>query len=826
MILYACEGVATRTYENNMAVRKALVASCLLGISLMAQGAELTSSSFVVKDIRVEGLQRVTLGAALLNLPVRVGDTLDAQTSANAIKKLYASGNFEDIQLIREGDVLVVEVKERPTISNIEFVGNKDIKEEQLKESIESSGVRIGEPLDRTVLRSLEKNLEDFYYGMGKYSAKVQAIVTPLPRNRVDLKLNFVEGVSAKIQQINIVGNKVFAEDLLLAQISLRDEVPWWNFIADQKYQKQKLVGDLEALSSYYMNRGYVRFKVESTQVGMTPDKKGIYITININEGEQYKVSRVNLKGDLIGRGDEMQKLIPITVGELYSAANVTHTEESLSKFLGKFGYAYPQVTTFPQIDDEKKEVSLNINVAPGPRIYVRNISVQGNQVTKDEIVRREMRQMEGTWLSNEQVEASKARLNRLGFFETVEIQPRRLPGSEDKVDLDVTVKEQPAGSVTGGIGYGTTSGLSFQFGLTQDNFMGSGRKGAFTFNMNDYSKTFDVSYTDPYFTLDGISLGGRVYYTEFEAGDADLVDYNNQTIGTRLTAGYPVNEINRLEYGIGYEHNKLSQLQAYAQIRKFWEIYAENRDSEGRVVFDNFDFTSSWIRNDLNKGMFPTQGDKQQLTGKVTIPGSDLQFYKVSFDDSHYYPLDKEHSWVLLGRVKLAYGGGYGQVGGSDQVLPFFENYYAGGSDWLRGFKSNSVGPKALYLYNDQGNNSITATNQSVGGNAMSVASFEFIVPTPFASESYRNQLRTSVFFDIGTVWDTTFDPSDYGRCSSSCDKFYDYSDPSLYRSSMGIALQWLSPLGPLAFSFARPIKEQPGDKTEVFNFNIGRTF
>ncbi|MEZ7862263.1 MAG: outer membrane protein assembly factor BamA [Aeromonadaceae bacterium] len=809
-----------------MAVKKALVASCLLGISLMAQGAELASTSFVVQDIRVEGLQRVTLGAALLNLPVRVGDTLDAQTSANAIKKLYASGNFEDIQLKRDGNVLVVEVKERPTISNIEFAGNKDIKEEQLKESIEASGVRVGEPLDRTVLRSLEKNLEDFYYGVGKYSAKVQAIVTPLPRNRVDLKINFIEGVSAKIQQINIVGNKVFSEDLLLAQMSLRDHVPWWNFVADQKYQKQKLAGDLEALRSYYMDRGYLRFKVDSTQVGMTPDKKGLYITINIDEGEQYNVSSVSLKGDLIGRGSDMEKLIPITKGELYSAATVTHTEESLSKFLGKFGYAYPQITTFPQIDDAKKEVALTINVVPGPRIYVRNITTKGNVITRDEVLRREMRQMEGTWLSNEQVEASKTRLNRLGFFETVEIQPRRLPGSEDKVDLDVTVKEQAAGSITGGVGYGTSSGVSFQFGLTQDNFMGSGNKGAFTFNMNDYSKTFDVSYTDPYFTLDGISLGGRAYYTEFEAGDANLVDYNNQTIGTRVTAGYPVNEINRLEYGVGYEHNKLSQLQAYAQIRKFWEIYADNRDDEGRVVFDNFDFTSSWIRNNLNKGMFATDGDRQQLTGKVTIPGSDLQFYKISFDDSHYYPLDKEHSWVLLGRLKLAYGNGYGQVGGYDQVLPFFENYYAGGDQWLRGFKSNSVGPKAMYLYNDQGNNSIVATNQSVGGNAMSVASFEFIVPTPFAGEAYRNQLRTSIFFDIGTVWDTTFNPNDYNACSASCDKYYDYSDPSLYRSSAGVSLQWLSPLGPLGISLAKPIKEQPGDRDEVFNFNIGRTF
>ena len=809
-----------------MSVRKALVASCLLSASLVAHAVEPVSDSFVVKDIRVEGLQRVTLGAALLNLPVRVGDTVDSTVVANAIKKLYASGNFEDIQLVRDGDALVVSVRERPTISNIEFVGNKDIKEEQLKQSIEASGVRVGEPLDRTILRSLEKNLEDFYYGMGKYSAKVQAIVTPLPRNRVDLKLNFIEGVSAKIQQINIVGNKVFSEELLLAQLSLRDSVPWWNVVADQKYQKQKLAGDLEALRSYYMNRGYVRFKVDSTQVEMTPDKKGLYITINISEGEQYKVAGVHLKGDLLGHDADMKKLVAITPGELYSAADVTHAEESLSKYLGKFGYAYPQVTTYPSIDDKKKEVSLNINVIPGPRIYVRDISIQGNQQTKDEVLRREMRQMEGTWLSNEQVESSKTRLNKLGFFETVEIQPRRLPGSEDLVDLDVKVKEQAAGSITGGIGYGTSSGVSFQFGLSQDNFLGSGNKAAFTFNMNDYSKTFDVSYTDPYFTLDGVSLGGRAYYNQFEAGNANLVDYNNETIGTRLTFGYPFNEINRLEFGVGYENNKLSQLQAYAQIRKFWEIYAENRDSNGRVVFNKYDFSTSWIRNNLNKGMFATEGDKQQLTGKVTIPGSDLQFYKLSFDDSHYYPLDREHSWVILGRMKFAYGAGYGQVDGYNQVLPFFENYYAGGSDWLRGFRSNTVGPKALYLYNSQGNDTVTATDQSVGGNAMAVASLEFIVPTPFASESYRNQLRTSIFFDIGNVWDTTFNPNDYNSCSASCDKFYDYSDPSKYRSSVGVALQWLSPLGPLAFSFARPIKEQPGDKTEVFNFNIGRTF
>ncbi len=810
-----------------MAVRKALAASCLLGFSWMTLAAEPISSSFVVQDIRIEGLQRVTLGAALLNLPIRVGDSLDEVATAKAIKRLYASGNFEDVRISRDGNVLVVEVKERPTISSIEFAGNKAIKEEQLKQALESSGIRVGEPLDRTQLRTLEKGLEDFYYGVGKYSARVQAIVTPLPRNRVDLKFNFVEGVAAKIQQINFVGNKVFSEDKLLAQMSLRDDAPWWNFLADEQYQKQKLAGDLETLRSFYQDRGYLRFKVSSTQVSMTPDKKGIYITLNLEEGAQYKISRVKLSGNLIGREQEMKALVPFVKGELYSAAEVAHTEESLAKYLGRFGYAYPQVHTYPVIDDGKHEVELNINVEPGPRIYVRRINVSGNQVTRDEVVRREMRQMEGSWLSNERVEGSKTRLNQLGFFETVEIQPRRIPGHEDQVDLDVQVKEQPAGSINGGVGYGTESGLSFQFGVQQDNFLGSGNKLAFNFNTNDYSKTFDVSYNEPYFTLDGVSLGGRVYYTEFQASQANLVDYSNQTLGGRLTFGYPVNELNRLEYGLGYEHNKLSQLQAYAQIRKFWDLYSEQTDDQGRVVFDNFDVSASWIRNDLNKATFPTKGNRQQLTGKVTLPTvSDLQFYKLSFDDAHYLPLDADHNWVIGGRLRLAYGNGYGKVGDFDQVLPFFENYYSGGSEWLRGFRSNTVGPKALYLLNQQGQNTVVATDQSVGGNALSVASVEFIVPTPFASESYRNQLRTSFFVDVGTVWDTTFSQSSYNGCLAGCDNFYDYSSPSNIRASAGVALQWLSPMGPLVFSFARPIKKQPGDRTEVFSFNIGRTF
>ncbi|MDO2947000.1 outer membrane protein assembly factor BamA [Aeromonas simiae] len=807
-----------------MAVKNALVLSCLLGASLTVQAAP---STFTVQDIQVDGLQRVTLGAALLNLPIRVGDQVDSVSLAGAIKRLYATGNFEDVQLYRDGNVLMVQVKERPTIASIEFSGNKDIKEEQLTQTLESSGIRVGEPLDRTMLSSLEKGLEDFYYGVGKYSAKVKAIVTPLPRNRVDLKLTFVEGQAAKIQQINIVGNQVFPEEKLLSQLSLKDDVPWWNFTGDQRYQKQKLAGDIEALRSYYMDRGYIRFQQESTQVSMTPDKKGVYVTLNIKEGEQYKIAGIQLKGDLIGRGGEMQALIPIESGSTYSASQVTHTEEVLSKFLGRYGYAYPKVATFPQINDQTKEVELIVNIEPGPRVYVRNINFTGNVTTKDEVLRREMRQMEGTWLSSDNVEQSKTRLNRLGYFETAEVETKRVPGSDDQVDLDFKVKEQPAGSINAGIGYGTESGISLTAGLQQDNFMGTGKKIGITASTNDYSKNVDLSYTDPYFTVDGVSLGGRVYYNKFSAKDANIVDYENETIGLRVSSGFPVNETNRLDFSVGVEQNKISQVNAYLQIQKFWDIYADSSDSSGRVKFDVVDFTAGWTRSTLNKGMFPTSGDRQRLNGKITVPGMDLQYYKLNFEDAHYFPIDNEHKWVMAGKFRASYGNGYGSNGDYDHTLPFFENYFAGGFDTVRGFKSNTVGPKALYRANDFGNDVIMGTTSSVGGNALTVASFEFIVPTPFASESYQPQLRTSFFVDAGSVWDTTFNYDVYAdRCVSGCQYLIDYSDPANIRVSAGMTMQWLSPMGPLVFTLARPLKKYEGDSTEFFSFNIGRTF
>lgn len=804
----------------------ALVASCLLGASMLAQ-AQGMSEPFVVQDIQVNGLQRVTLGATLLSLPVRVGEEMDAARTAEAIKSLYASGNFEDVQLLRDNGILVVQVTERPTIAGINFSGNKEIKEDQLTKSLEGAGVRVGEPLDRTTLSSLEKGLEDFYYGVGKYSAKVKAVLTPLPRNRVDVKFEFVEGPAAEIKQINIVGNKAFSDKQLLAQLELTDSVPWWNFLGDKRYQKQKLAGDIEVLSSYYRDRGYLKAEVTSTQVAMSPDKEGVYITLNVDEGEQYTVSGVSLRGNLVDRQSELEALIPLEAGSLYSAADVAHMEEVLAKFLGRFGYAYPKVNTFPQIDEQTKQVDLVVNIDPGSRVYVRRINFNGNIITKDEVLRREMRQMEGASLSSEDITQSRTRLNRLGYFENVEIDTTRVPGESDLVDLDVTVKEQPAGSINFGVGFGTDSGFSIQAGLQQENFLGTGNRVGINSQMNDYSKDVSLDFVDPYFTVDGVSLGGSLYYRKFDARDANVGDYDSTLYGVRAMSGFPINEDNSLNFSVGYEHNTLgrSRDKNYDQLNEFWKLHNDQVDG-GNISFDTFDVTAGWTRNTLNRGYFPTAGNRQNLSLKVTVPGSDLQFYKTSFDDAHYFPIDREHNWVLAGKFRASYGNGYGDAGSGGQRLPFFEHYYAGGFSTLRGFKSNTVGPRAVYNDGTDKNPKYRGDESSVGGNALLAGSAELIVPTPFAGEDLQRSLRTSVFMDVGTVWDTNYNGEYSDNCTSQCDLIYDYGSMGNFRASAGVSMQWLSPLGPLVFSLATPLKKVEGDKTEVFNFNIGRTF
>lgn len=787
---------------------------CTLALS-SASANSYAQDIMVVNDIEVRGLNRVTLGAVLLALPVQQGDKLDSNLAALSLKRLYATNNFDEVKLSHDKNTLIVTVKERPTIGSVTFAGNSQVDETALKQVIESQGLRSGEALNVQTLSEIKNSLEDFYHSAGMYQATVKPVLTYLPRNRVDVKLEFSEGVGAKIEQINIVGNKAFDEDVLIAQMQLRDDVPWWNFVANQKYDRQKFSADLESLRSYYTNRGYVKFKIKDTAVELTPDKKGIYLTIVIDEGDKYTIGSTALRGNTLKYQTQLQELISLEKGDTYSAAQVASIENSLQDLLGKYGYAYSKVKAYPMFDEENKQVNLEFMVEPGSRIYVSRVDIKGNTSTDDTVIRREIRQMDGTWLSNEAVKISENRLNRTGFFETVNVDVKKAAVANDTVTVETTVKEQPTGAISGGIGYGTDSGILIQAGISQSNVFGWGSSASISAYRNDYRDHFELGYTEPYFTIDQVSLGGRAFYDKFEGEDASVVNYDNETIGFDLTSGYPLSENVYVSYTLGIERNKITNRGAvFWQGLKWWDAY-NKQEGNGRqyAEFFNYNATIALSRNNLDKTVFPTSGSRQVLSVFSTIPGSDLQYYKLSAETYHYFPIDSERDFVFAFRAKGAYGNGYGTKDNVKQTLPFFSNFYIGGSEWLRGFDYNSIGPRAIY----KGDNGWYASDDAIGGNALWAASAEFIIPTPFVAEAYKRQVRTSLFIDAGALWDTETAPTDNG---------IDFSDPNEYRMSAGVSLTWMSPVGPLVFSLAKSIKDYSGDQTQTFNFNIGGRF
>jgi outer membrane protein insertion porin family len=788
------------------------IAALLALFASLAWSDTFAFDAFTVSDIRIDGLSRIAPGTVFTYLSVEKGDQLTPDRAEQAIRALYKTGFFNDVQLSRQGDILVVTVKERPQISKIALRGNKDLQDEDLRKGLKGIGLAEGEAFDPLKLAEIQNELTRQYYNRGKYNVSVKTSVVNLDRNRVEVAINIAEGKVAKIKHINVVGNTTFPDKEVTSNFesSTSNILSWYT--KDDQYSREKLSGDLEKLTSYYMDRGYVDFNVDSTEVSISPDKRKMYVTTAIREGEVYTVSDIKLTGALILNEDDLRKLIQIKPGDLFSREKVEKSSDAISATLSNIGYAFAEVQPIPTIDRDKREVGLNFFVNPGKRVYVRNIVFKGNQHTEDEVVRREMRQLEGAWYSQAAIDRSKIRLQRLGFFKTVTIDTPKVPGTEDQVDVVVTLEEQNSGSFTFGLGYSQVQGLIASVAVTQNNFFGTGDKVGITAQQSSFLKRYEFSYFEPYLTTDGIGIGYDFHHTEFDAGEDNLASYFTNSDAFDMYFALPITESDTINAQLGVSKTGVSTFEGLTP-----QPFINYIDTLGHHTFHTWETTFSWAHDTRNRYWNPTRGSLQQISLDIALPGSTVEYYTLFYRFGQYLPLTDK--FTFYSHFTLGYGDTWSTPDahpdpGMDPSryvdlsgLPFFRNFYAGGVSDVRGFRDNTLGPRLSF-------NDITCPTTipsclvPVGGAFKTVGSAELIFPTPFVKED-NDTTRLSWFVDAGNVF------KDYNAWSASD-----------LRVSTGISFQWRAPVGPIVINLARPIRKQHGDDIETIQFSFGNTF
>lgn len=774
-------------------MRRSLAALlCLIGLLPALAVAEI----FEVEDVRIEGLQRVSAGTVFAALPVNAGDLVGDENLQFAVRALFRTGYFDDITMGREGNILVVMVKERPAVAEINLEGNKSIEDQQLLDALRDAGLAEGQIFRETVLEGMGQELRRQYVSQGRYGASVEAVSRELPRNRVAIDITISEGAVASVKHINVVGNKAFSDEELLALFELQTTT-WLSWIFnDDKYSREKLSGDLERLESWYLNRGYLQFAVDSTQVSISAEKDVVYVTVNVTEGEVYTVDKVELAGELVLPEEQIRPLILMREGLTFSQALMTSTNSLITKRLGAEGYTFAKVEGFPEVNKEDKTAKVTFFVEPGKRSYVRRIEFRGNTKTADEVLRREMRQMEGASASTTLIERSKVRLERLGHFKEVEVDTREVPGTEDQLDVFYSVEEQPSGSIGASLGFAQGSGLILGGNIQEKNFLGTGNSVGFGVNTSQYRKTLSLNFANPYFTKDGISAGYRLAFSETDYEEFNLSSYTTDSVTMSVNFSYPYSEIGRIGFGFGYENLSIDPGNfAALEIQQF--------------VFDNDDqyniFTTnlSWARSTLNRGLLANRGQSQRLNLELVVPGSDLEYFKVGYSHQYFRPITK--SLTLKLRSELGYGDGFGAT----TRLPFFKNYYGGGFGSVRGFKRNTLGPQdtpVLAGFDDA---------DPFGGNVKIEGSAEVLFPVPFFKD--KRSMQAAVFFDAGNIFDT-----ECGDFQVNCFS----PDLGELRYSVGVGGVWISGFGPIQVSLGTALNDSEHDETEFFQFSFGQNF